>query len=267
MDSTSLFWRAATLVLVGMVGGIVGAFGSGRHRDTAAFLVQFAAGAFVAVTVLHVLPESAHHIGWPGALAATGGGLAFCYLMTRWAGGGCPGCTESGDKSAAVFGRLRLGLGSPLLVVLAIHALLDGFALAGTGTHAHGHEHGHAHAHGHGHEAEMLSMAVLAHKLPEGLAIATVSRAAGWSIPGALALTAGVQAFTFGGVYSGVWVGRLDDIWLGLGLALVAGSFFYVASVAIGAARSQSSPTSHAGVAAAGALLIVLITLAFGTGH
>jgi zinc transporter ZupT len=241
IDWPGLLALGGVPVGVAMLGGVIGGVSTLRNRRITGALIHFAAGAFLGVALLHLLPEAAETVGWlPALLAAAGGGL-FTALIGRWAGSGCPAC-EAGPEEAAA-----LRLGTPFFIVVALHSGLDGIPLAGTGSH---------------HTAELFSMAVLFHKLPEGMAIAALSRAGGRSLPAALGLTAAIESCTLVGLAFGVVLGLAHGPFLGLGLGAVAGSFLCLVGLSLVGIREATQPLLHAGVAAGGAFVILVARLA-----
>jgi zinc transporter ZupT len=238
--------RAAFPVAAALVGALVGAYGVVRSRAGTALAVNFAAGAFVGVAVLYLLPEAAREVGISPALLAAGGGGLACALLTRWAGTSCPACDAAHGRGHEPL--YHAGLGPPLLAVVALHSLLDGLPLAS------GHHH---------HHAEIVSLVVLLHKFPEGMAVAAVCRARGQSAPLALGITAAVQAATFGGAALGALLGEEAAPVFALALAGVAGSFAYLAWLAARGASTASRPALGVGVLAVGLFLVVLARLAF----
>lgn len=100
-------------------------------------------------------------------------GLALMWLVDRFVHPLCPACAD--DHNHAECSTRLHGLGIPLLTAFGIHALADGLSGGEPG--------------------------VLLHKIPEGLAMALLFRAAFPKVWQAVAATAGVQSFTaLGGV-------------------------------------------------------------------
>ena len=200
--------RAGIPVAAAMAGGVVGAASRGDQEHRTVPLVYFAAGAFLCIAVVHLFPEAREQAGWGVALAALAAGWIVTALSARWAGTACPACA-SGRSEA-----LHFQLGIPLLAVLALHSGLDGFALISEGA---GRSFG-----------DVLSLAVLIHKLPEGLAIAALSRAAGQSLARALGTTAAIECCTFVGLLLAWRFGATPGPALGAAVGAVAGSFLCV---------------------------------------
>jgi len=237
---------AAAPVVAGMAGGVIGAFGSAGVAGKRA-IIGFAAGAFLALAMLHLIPESAVAIGWPFALLAAAAGYGVSLLIARRASGFCPVCSLTGDHDHGT--RPEPGLGAPLLVVVAVHSALDGLALSGAGQN------------GHEHTAGLLSLALLLHKLPEGMAVAAVLRSQGYGIARAVTVTALVEGLTLVGVALGV---TLLPHGAGLLAALtggVGGSFVYLSCLTLATLVRQRR--SDLLTAAAGASLLILSHIVF----
>src|SRR5439155_3955505 len=93
----SVYVRAAIPVAAAIAGGIVGTLAASRGRLLTVPLVQFAAGAFFGLALLHLMPEAAEQTSWPGAIFAAAAGMLACALLARWAGSFCPAC-EAGHE-------------------------------------------------------------------------------------------------------------------------------------------------------------------------
>jgi ZIP family zinc transporter len=182
--------------------------------------VSFAAGALLAVTVVDIIPEAAAipGVGWLKALAATVVGATVFYLIGKYVYYLCPACAASATEEHG--GYMRLGI--LLMVALAIHSTVDGLAIsASTGTH-------------HEITALLVLFAVSYHKIPEGLALVSVTRLAGYSRWKAFAVTILIELTTGLGAFIGLFaLGRLSEFWLGMTLGIVAGSFLYIVGFAL----------------------------------
>lgn len=248
--------RAGVPVTAALVGGAVGAVGAGRREPATTLMLHFAAGAFLAVAVAYLIPEATRQAGWPVVILAVIAGWALPALAARRTGSACPACaTGHGDHSPATGSGAAapeneahssalapVPLGLPLLLVVGLHSLLDGVALAGG-------------AGGH-HEAELLSLAVLAHKVPEGMAIAAICRSGGLNAGKALGVTALVEACTFAGVALALFAGMIGQPLLGAALGVVAGSFLYLVRLSLASIRRGAHPLLSTAAAAAGLLLV-----------
>ncbi len=225
---------AVVPVAAAWIGGLIGALGAGGRRALTVWIVHFAAGAFLALALVHLLPEAADGLRWPGALLSAAAGFGACLLLARWAGGFCPACSL--DHTEPLSNQLHL----PLLAVVTVHSALDGLALAHSGPVD---------------RLGLVSAVVLVHKLPEGIAVAAVARAAGSTIASALLITVLVESSTFLGLIAGNWATGLSPGVLAGADGFTAGSFIYLAAITVlGDSHTRRSATNVA-FAAVGAVL------------
>lgn len=236
----SALGAAAAPVFAAWVGAVIGALGAGGRRAFTIWVVHFAAGAFLALAVAHLLPEAAEGVQWPAALVTAALGVAACWLLTRWAGGFCPACSL--DEADPLPTELRI----PLLLVITVHSALDGLALA----------------HGdHAARMELLSAVVLVHKIPEGIAIAAVARSTGRSTLSALGITVAVEACTFLGLAIGNAINGLGGGFLSMAQGVTAGSFIYLTGLTLAPDRKspRAVPNVIAAVIGAGSTIAALL--------
>ncbi len=159
---------------------------------------------FVAITglvLLHVLPESVALGGWTAVVACLVGLIAPTLLEHRLHG------------RARQVHAVALLLG---LAALALHAFRDGLVLGG------GHQDGDGHAH------RMLPMAVILHRLPEGLMVWFLVRPL-YGLPKALATLLMIAVSTLAGFsLSEAVAAGIEHQGRGLFQALVGGSLLHV---------------------------------------
>lgn len=244
---TELWIYPAPAVAAGVAGGIIGALGARRSSTATDVLVHFAAGAFLGLVFLHLLPESGERAGWGPALIAFVLGWLACFLLTRRSGAACPACAGEPLPSRA------LPVGGLLVFTVALHSALDGFALSSAGKDPHA--------------AELVSLAVLVHKVPEGVAVAALLRGAGRSVAAALLITSLVECMTFAGFGLGLLLREQQTLLLGLGLGFVAGSFVFFIAITLRHLRQAVHPRLNAVSTAAGVLVVFLAQLTSGHPH
>jgi len=179
-------------------------------------MVSFAAGALLAVTIVHVAPEAVELVGAAPAIASVVGGTLVFAGIGKYVYFLCPACAASATEHGT--GYLRLGV--LLMVALGIHSTVDGLAIsAGTATSSIG---------------LLILFAVSYHKVPEGLALASVARLAGYSRAKALALTILLELTTALGAFVGLlFLRSVTQFWFGIILGVVAGSFLYTVGFAL----------------------------------
>lgn len=209
--------RAVIAILAAALGGLLG-MGKKRisHRVLCG-LVSIAAGALLGVTVGHILPETTKMLGMlPGLASVALGTLAFA-AIGKYVYFLCPACAASAVEHDT--GYLRLGM--LLMIAMGIHSTVDGLAIAAG--------------------SEVVSsigvlvlLAVSYHKVPEGLALVSVARLAGYSRAKALGVTLLIELTTALGAFIGlVFLHGVSELWLGITLGVVAGSFLYTVGFAL----------------------------------
>lgn len=196
----------------------------------------FVVAAIGGVVVVHLLPYSLVEAGWPAAVAAVVGLVL-------------PGVLER--KSAA---RDGVGSASTLLALagvgLAVHAFLDGAALASAE-----HEHG-------AHEA--LALAVVLHRLPMGLVLGLLTRTRRYA-PWLLGLAvAGATAAGFGLGHEALPAVGVRG--LAVLQALVAGSLLHVVFAHPPGELGPSNPRTRA-ASGVGALAGLAVTAELALDH
>lgn len=190
-------------------------------------LAPFGGGALIGVALFWVLPEMAQFFRWSGALLWTLGGFALLAAIDRFVYPVCPACSPAHDHQHCA-NRLH-GFATPLLAAAALHALLDGWSAAAG-------------------ESARLSLGLLAgiaaHKIPEGLALAVIARAALASRAAALLWCMAAQLATpLGSALEAVLEPYLGALALHVLLALAGGSFLYLGGHAVHSEFRRSGPT------------------------
>lgn len=209
--------RALIAISAATAGGLLGVGRSRVSHRVLCALVSFAAGALLAVTAAHIVPETVGVIGTlPAAASLVGGTLIFAGVG-RYVYFLCPACAASATEHDT--GYLRLGI--LLMIAMSIHSAVDGLAIsAGSATASS--------------VGLLILFAVSYHKVPEGLALASVARLAGYSRGRALATTVLIELTTALGAFVGLVLLRtMNDFWLGITLGVVAGSFLYTVGFAL----------------------------------
>ena len=198
---------AAALAIVCAVLGIAVA-GGGRAR----VLVPVSGGLLAAIALFALMPETAEEIGWPAALLAICAGYGLLEVIDRMGLPVCPSCSHSH------------GFSTPLVVATAIHAFVDGWgmlAIPNADPHA---------ASGHAGSGAIV-IALLLHKIPEGLALGAILRMSEQKPGRAFVVAILAEGPTVIGGMVGLWVAQAT--WLDYPLALVAGAYLFLGIHAI----------------------------------
>jgi zinc and cadmium transporter len=190
-------------------------------------LVAFSGGVLVGVAVFWVLPEMAEFFRWPGAVAWIAAGFTALWLVDRYLYPVCPACSQSHDHDGCV--TALHGFALPLLAAAALHSALDGWSVAA--------------ARGPSTLGTAFVMGIAVHKIPEGVALGVISRAALPSRAAALAWCAAAQFSTVVGAgLESVLAPYLGAQGLHALLALAGGSFLYLGGHAVHGELRRSGP-------------------------
>jgi len=180
------------------------------------------------VAMFWLLPEMAEFFGWPAAAAWIGGGAAALALIDRYVYPVCPACAPEHDHDHCA-ARLH-GYATPLLAAAALHSALDGWGLMAGQNAAAG-------------LGAAFGLGIAAHKVPEGLALGVMARAAMQSRLAALIWCAAAQAATLAGAgLESVLSPYFGAQGLHVLLALAGGSFLYLGGHAIHGELRRSGP-------------------------
>lgn len=183
------------------------------HVRHTRMLIPLSGGLLVGVALFGLIPELVEDMGWARGIALVAAGYLVLHGLDRFAFSVCPSCAHD-HKHEGCAEELH-GFALPLLFATAIHSLVDGWGLVAVPLSAHSPGAGTA-----------FSAALLLHKIPEGLALGTILRAAvdrEWT---AFALAALVEFATVIGGAAGVWLTPMA--WVDYPLAIACGTFLFL---------------------------------------
>jgi zinc and cadmium transporter len=171
------------------------------------------------VAIFWVLPEMAEVLSWLNAFVWIAAGFAALWAIDRFIHPVCPACSDPHDHEHCS-AELH-GFAPPLLIAAAIHSALDGWSIS-------------AAADGSAHLGTPFVLAIAIHKIPEGLALGVIVRAAmdsrraalGWCLLAESATVLGAALELGLARYFGPHV--LDAL-----LAVAGGSFLYLGGHAV----------------------------------
>lgn len=199
---------------VGIVGAAVGLWLTAVQRR-ARVVVPFSAGVLLGVAAFGLLPELAQSAGWSRSLALAVIGYALLIAIDRFVHPICPTCAHDHDHHGCA-DELH-GLAAPLIIAAAVHSFLDGWTVT-TAQFA----------------APLglqlaVPLAVALHKLPEGIALGGIVRAALHSRPAAFTWVVLAEAVTVVGGAAGLRMAPLlGTTWILYPLGLTAGWILYL---------------------------------------
>jgi zinc transporter ZupT len=170
------------------------------------------------VALFWILPEMAVFLGWPSAVAWLACGVALLWAIDRFLYPVCPACSHTHEHERCE--TPLHGFAAPLLVAAAVHSALDGWtaAAAQSSTSVGG--------------AFLIGIAF--HKLPEGVALGVIARAALPSRLAAIGWCAAAEAMTLaGGGAEWALAPHLNVQSLHVLLAVAGGGFLYLGGHAV----------------------------------
>jgi zinc transporter ZupT len=200
--------------VIGVAGAALGLWLTGL-RQRVQVVVPFSAGVLLGVALFGLLPELASQAGWlaSGLLFAAGYGLLL--VINRYAYPVCPTCAHDHDHNACS-SELH-GFAGPLIAASALHAFLDGWSIATVQS-----------------TAPLglrvaVPLAVVLHKLPEGIALGAILRASMGSRGRAMGWCALAEGATLlGGALGLIMAPHLGTQWIMYPLGITAGWLFYL---------------------------------------
>ena len=169
------------------------------------------------VALFWVLPEMAEFFRWPAALAWITAGFGLLLVIDRYIHPLCPSCshTHNHDDCAAPLH----GFATPLLIAAALHSALDGWSAVAAQSSGFG---------------SALVFGIGAHKIPEGIALGVIARAALERRSTAIAWCVVAESATLAGSgLEGLFAPYLGSSGLHALLALAGGGFLYLGGHAI----------------------------------
>jgi len=199
---------------VGIAGAALGLWLTGLRRRARA-MIPFSAGVLLGVALFGLLPELATESGWAVSLVLFVAGYGLLLLVNRYTHPVCPTCAHDHDHIACTT-ELH-GFAGPLVAAAALHSFLDGWSVV---------------------TAQFavplglrvaVPLAVALHKLPEGIALGGILRAAVTSRAEALGWCLLAEGATLAGGAAGLLMApHLGTTWMMYPLGITGGWLFYL---------------------------------------
>ena len=200
--------------LIGIAGACFGAFLPVAHGRARLF-VPVSGAILLAVSLFSILPEVAGQVGWLRAVVLYACGYGVLYVVDRYVHPVCPSCSHTHDHGHC---EVELhGFSVPLIVATSIHAFIDGWGMTV------------AQSAGAGSMRTAIPVAVLLHKIPEGLALGVMLRASFRSPANAAAWGSAAELATgIGALLAIVVLPEASPAWARDLLAVAGGTFLYL---------------------------------------
>lgn len=225
--------------MIGLAGVFLGLWLTGAGRR-ARIVVPFSAGVLLGVVCFGLLPELVEDSGWPRTALLFAGGYGMLLLINRKVAPVCPSCAHDHDHLAC--DTVLHGFAAPLITASVLHSFFDGWSIA---------------------TAQMAAplgiriavpLAVALHKIPEGIALGAIARAALSSRAIALVWCVVAEGSTLAGGALGLAIApRLGTAWIIYPLGLAAGWLFFLGAHAIHGEWKRRGPAIALVTAATGA--------------
>lgn len=172
------------------------------------------------VALLGLLPEVVSQTGWATAAVLFTAGYALLMTIDRFIYPVCPSCSHDHDHDSCH--AVLHGFAGPLILATAFHAFLDGWSIAASQWA------------GGGGLRVALPVTLALHKIPEGIALGAILRAAVETRMRAFRLCLLTESATVLGAGAGLMMApRMGALWLHYPLAIAGGCFFYLGFHAI----------------------------------
>jgi zinc transporter ZupT len=202
---------ATTAALAGAIVG-VGLEGTGRGTRV---IVPFAGGLLMGISLFGVLPEVVSGAGWAAGPLLFAAGYGVLRVVNRYLFPVCPSCAHDHDHETCA--TALHGFATPIVLAAAVHSTLDGWSIVTA------------------HWAALpgvrlaLPLAFVLHKIPEGIALGTLLRAAVRSRWSALGWCLLAEGMTLAGGAGGLGLAPiLGEAWTAYPLAVAGGTFLYL---------------------------------------
>lgn len=213
LSGLSLAFLAAVIGIATAALGVFSKVASPRR------IVPFSGGLLMGIALFAVIPELAEEHSWLHALAFVGIGVGLLWAFGRFVYPVCPSCSHTHDHEHCA--ATLHGFALPLMAAASLHAFLDGLGVAAAQADT---------SKGLG----VLVLGVVLHKIPEGIALGIMLRAAVKHNGVAFGLAALAEGATFfGAVLESAVTAHFGVAWVTYALALAGGSFVYLGFHAI----------------------------------
>jgi zinc transporter ZupT len=199
---------------IGAAGAVAGAYLPVAHGRTRMF-VPISGLILLAVSLFSILPEMAGEAGWLRVCGLYACGYAVLFVIDRYVYSVCPSCSHSHDHGHC---EMELhGFSVPLIMATSIHAFIDGWGMTV------------AQNAGAGSMRIALPLAVLLHKIPEGLALGVMLRASLRTRGHAAAWGSAAELMTtVGALVAMLLLPGASPAWARDLLAVAGGTFLYL---------------------------------------
>lgn len=208
------------LTVISAIAGAAIVFLIKLNHEKLCALISFSAGGLLGAAIFTLIPESIQSLNSLEVILGILSGYFLFWLLTKYYSHVCPACSAShfDERTSKKFNEIVRAL----LIALSIHSFLDGVAVSTRGIVGNI-------------SNPSVFIAVLAHKLPEGLALASLMFSANYSRNKILGYVFAVELVTVLGAITGSIVLKsfVSDILISTVMAHIAGGFIFLSSHAV----------------------------------
>ena len=210
----------AIFVVFSAVIGSLSTFSLKLDHHKLCALISLSAGALLGAALFAILPEALEGINLYQVLLSMLSGYILFWLISKYYFHICPACSAShfDEQTTKKFSEIVL----LMMTALAFHSLFDGIALTTRSTEFK-------------FDSSSIFVAILIHKFPEGLALASLMFGANYTKGLIIRNVILVEFATVIGALIGILLIKfnISDFMFGLLMAHIAGGFVYLAIHAI----------------------------------
>lgn len=183
-------------------------------------LISLSAGGLFGASIFTLIPESLDSLNTIEVILGILSGYFLFWLLTKYYSHVCPACSASHFDARTT--KKFSDIVRTLLIALSIHSFLDGIAVS-------------TNAKLHDIYQSTVFIAVFAHKLPEGLALASLMISSNYSRKKIIVYVAAVELITILGAIVGNFVLNyyVSEKLVGIIMSHIAGGFIFLASHAV----------------------------------
>ena len=214
-----IIFQSLLAVLSAMLGAVIVFIVKLNHEKLCA-LISFSAGGLFGAAIFALIPESLHSMNSIEVIFGIISGYLLFWLLTKYYSHVCPACSAShfDERTTKKFSEIV----RTLLIALSLHSFLDGVAISTKGIIQNFSD-------------ASIFIAVLAHKMPEGLALAALMFSASYSREKILANVFTVEMITVVGAITGnvALKSYVSDILISMVMSHISGGFIFLASHAV----------------------------------
>jgi ZIP family zinc transporter/zinc and cadmium transporter len=214
-----LLIKSSFAVLSAIMGSLIVFFIKLDHKKLCS-LISFSAGSLLAAAMVTVLPELTFSWEVYKIFLGLASGYFLFWIISKYYFHVCPACSAShfDEQTTKKFSEIVL----LLFTALGFHSFLDGVAISANGGHSHG-------------AGSSIILAIIVHKFPEGLALASLMIGANYKKNKTILYVFLIQLSTIIGTLFGAYffAKYLNETWMIIIESNIAGGFVFLSLHAI----------------------------------